>query len=100
MTATPKNRKTDLNLGLGLGLVLGLGLGLGLEVEPRVRVRPGVAAAAVQGLQLLQLQIQGPYIAEDPISYYEYRVSSDVVARCCWTGLLTPRRRLSTAIQR
>ena len=32
-----------------------------VRVRPRVRVRPGVAAAAVQGLQLLQLQIQGPY---------------------------------------
>jgi len=36
----------------------------GPRVRPRVRVHPGVAAAAVQGLQLLQLQIQGPYIVE------------------------------------
>jgi len=39
-------------------------------VRPRVRVHPGVAAAAVQGLQLLQLQIQGPIILVLSVSYY------------------------------
>jgi len=38
----------------------------GPRVRPRVRVHPGVAAAAVQGLQLLQLQIQGPIIFVQP----------------------------------
>ena len=33
-----------------------------VRVRLRVRVHPGVAAAAVQGLQLLQLQIQGSII--------------------------------------
>jgi len=42
----------------------------GPRVRPRVRVHPGVAAAAVQGVQLLQLQIQGPIIFVLSIPYY------------------------------
>jgi len=41
-----------------------------VRVRPRVRVHPGVAVAAVQGLQLQQLQIQGPYIVELSKPYY------------------------------
>jgi len=47
------------------------------------------------------LHVVGTSVAHSAI-HDECRVSSDVVARynCCWTGLPTPRRRLSTAIQR
>jgi len=46
------------------------------RVRPRVRVHPGVAAAAVQWLQLLQLQIQGPIIPVQPIPYYYLYIES------------------------
>ena len=49
---------------------MGLGLRVRVRVRSRVRVHPGVAAAAVQGLQLLQLQIQGPIILVLSESYY------------------------------
>ena len=67
-------------------------------VRPRVRVHPGVAAAAVQGLQLLQLQIQGPIILVLSVSYYLDMEQNDVTVTLCIIRRLSALLLMHTAI--